>query len=57
MTGVFLFFMLFTTLTSANEYYVYYQTWEDWRGYCMVRARGWVVGGGPPGVEADSVTV
>jgi uncharacterized membrane protein len=26
-------------------------------GYWTVRARGWVVGGGPPGVEADRVRV
>jgi hypothetical protein len=27
------------------------------KGYCMVRVRGWVVGGGPPGVEAERVRV
>ena len=26
-------------------------------GYWMVRVRGWVVGGGPPGVEGDRVRV
>jgi hypothetical protein len=31
--------------------------WCEVKGYCMVRVRGWVVGGGPPGVEADRVRV
>ena len=30
---------------------------RDLKGYWMVRVRGWVVGGGPPGVEADRVRV
>ncbi len=44
-------------LTSANEYYVCYEWCGRKFGYWMVRVRGWVVGGGPPGVKADRVRV